>query len=299
MTDISCTEEENCKFKCKTNSHLKIHLWQVHDKGDGKTFECEEENCKYKCKSNNHLKRHLWLVHDIGDGKRFPCKEENCEFKCKSNSDLKRHLSNIHDIGDEQCDICIKNVFKLTKYFDSKTKTNQNICRKCYNKVTGKNTRIEKDWSDYTDKHLGIEYLLGSDKSLKYLGGCQLYRPDKLYVGLHMVEVDECDEHQHISLNDYSCDEKRLSDIYEENGICGKTMVVIRWNPDTYKVSDGNKRKTRKERLEMFVKLKKHLRKNTPDEKIHIYYMFYDIDNPLISKNIPNTMIYEESDFLS
>jgi len=31
-------------------------------------------------------------------------------------------------------------------------------------------------------------------------------------------------------------------------------------------------------------------------DKIHIYYMFYDIDNPRISKRIPHTMIYNETD---
>ena len=154
-------------------------------------------------------------------------------------------------------------------------------------------------WSDYLDKHIGTEYLLGNDTNLKAMGGCQLYRPDKLYNGLNLVELDECDEHQHSYGNgSYACDEKRILDIYEEDGILGKNMVVIRWNPDYYIVPEGYTKKNRKERLELHVKLKQYLRKNIPYSKIHVFYMFYDEDNPNICQNIEKTMIYDESDFI-
>jgi len=119
-----------------------------------------------------------------------------------------------------------------------------------------------------------------------------------LYVGVDKVEIDECDEHQHKRKNgNYSCDEKRISDIYDEDGINGKDLVVIRWNPDNYKVPSGYTKKNRQERLELMVKLKKKLReKKIMEDKIHIYYMFYDIDNPRLSKSIPYTMIYNETD---
>lgn len=281
-------------------------------------MKCKSDNCELQRNTNIYdnvhtdycaecSKKHNFVWYKkYYKSRLYTCLYEENNIIC--NADLigkqgyEYHLSYVHDIGDEQCDICIQNVFKLNKYHDKKIKTDQNICHKCYNKVTGKNTRIEKEWSEHTDKHLGTEYLSSSDKSLKSIGGCQLYRPDKLYIGINMVEVDECDEHQHnhkyFGNNSYTCDEKRISDIYEEDGICGKIMPVIRWNPDTYKEPNGNKKKTKKERLELFVKLKKHLRKNPPKDKIHIYYMFYDEDNPLIAKNIPFTMIYEESDFI-
>lgn len=287
-------DEQNCGKKFKQHAHLKNHMANVHNIGV-KWFYCDVEGCGQKFKENGALKSHKWNIHDTG-GTWFYCTEEICNQKFKTNSDLKRHLSNVHDIGDKECQICIKNVFTVTKYKKSKTSKELNVCRSCYNKLTGKNTRKEKQWSDYIDKHLGTEYLLGSDKSLKNLGGCQRYRPDKLYVGQKYVEVGECDEHEHSGRNDYSCDEKRISDIYEEEGIFGKTMAVIRWNPDNYKVPDGYKKQNRQERLKMMVELQKHLRKHPPKDKIHIYYMFYSQDNELLSKNIPHTLIYDMND---
>ena len=51
---------------------------------------------------------------------------------------------------------------------------------------------------------------------MRTLGGCSLKRPDKLYASSDLVEVDECDEHQHKRENgDYTCDEKRLTELYE------------------------------------------------------------------------------------
>ena len=47
----------------------------------------------------------------------------------------------------------------------------------------------------------------------------------------------------------------------------------------------------------MIVKLKKHLRKYSPKDKIHIYYMFYDEDSDRLSKKIKHILIYSEKDF--
>ena len=144
------------------------------------------------------------------------------------------------------------------------------------------------------DKHLGINGLLSSDKNLRQLGGCQLYRPDKLYTDLNYVEVGECDEFEHKHSNgNYHCDERRISEIYEEDGIIGKNMAVLRWNPDNYTPKEGLKKLSRKERLKVYVELSKKLREKTSHtDKIHIYYLFYSEDNPRLSKNIPYTMIH-------
>ena len=284
---------EGCEEKCKQAGNLKTHKAYVHDIGV-KWHHCDVEECDYKCKQASNLKTHKADVHDIGV-KWHHCDVEECDYKCKQASYLKRHKAYIHDIGARKCEFCCYNRNSHIPYKDH-TGAHM-ICRNCYKKATGKESRIEHIWSDYIDKELGKEFLSSNHKSLKSNGGCSSYRPDKLYIGVDRVELDECDEHQHKRNNgDYSCDERRISDIYGEDGIEGKDLVVIRWNPDTYKVPSGYTKKNRQERLYLFVELKKKLRTKKKTDKIHIYYMFYDIDNPRISKRIPHTMIYNETD---
>lgn len=316
---------EKCDSKFKTNEDLKRHKRHKHDI-DVIWYDCDIQNCTFKCKSNSELKHHKTYKHKIGVIWR-PCTIDNCDYKGKSNVDLKQHLANkhninvkwyycnidecntqyksksnlaqhqekIHDIGKHKCDICLLNRNSNISFTINNKK--QKICRYCFNKLTNKDSKIEKIWSDFVDKHIGKEYLLGSDKSLRNYGGCQLYRPDKLYIGLNIVELDECDENQHKWNNgSYKCEEKRISDIYNEEGIIGKNLIVIRWNPHKYNPPNKEKQKSRNERLELFIQLKKYLRNNPPKEKIHIYYMFYDKDNPHISKNIQHTFIYNSND---
>jgi hypothetical protein len=147
--------------------------------------------------------------------------------------------------------------------------------------------------SDCLDQEIGTNYLLGSDKSFRSMGGCSLLRPDKLYGSGGLVFQYECDEHEHKWENGtYACDEKRISDIYDE--FPGKTHVVIRWNPDSYRTKE--KKPKRKERLRLLIKLHRKLVAMKHTDPIHIYYMFYSKDNPRIAKKIPYTFIYNDSD---
>ncbi len=298
--------------------HLNRHIEEKHNL-NFKGYKCLQCDKIYTDRST--LSRHINIKHNP-DYKCYKCRlcskvyttkgglvihnsiKHNSNFighKCKicdnifiQKGGLKNHMEHVHDIGMYKCDFCLGNRNSHISYKDNQSK--HKICRKCYNKVTGKTSRVEYKWSDYLDKHVGTEYLTSSDKSLISQGGCQLYRPDKLYIGINLVEIDECDEHQHKWNGPYKCDEARISKIYEEEGICGKTLVVIRWNPDHYKVPNGNKKILREERLQLHVKLKKYLRTNPPKDKITIYYMFYDIDSDRISKNYPFKMIYDEND---
>ena len=203
---------------------------------------------------------------------------------------MKQHLRAYHDVGNNECDFCGDHHHSKIEYKDKAG--NHHVCKTCYFKTTGKHSRAEHVWSKYLDKY-DVGHVSGADDSLKRLGGCQKYRPDRISIGINLVEIDECDEKQHRSNSgNYTCDEKRISDIYDEQGICGKTMIVTRFNPDNYKPADGQAKKTMTQRLRQLVLLKKRLRKNPPTDKIHIYYMFYDMDNPRVSQNIPHTFIF-------
>lgn len=294
--DVTWHYCDHCDEKFKNAWNLKTHKASLHDI-DVTWHYCDQPNCDFKAKSKSSVKTHKSYIHDI-DVKWHHCDQANCNSKFKFNSDLTSHKEQYHDIGKHLCEYCYSNRNSTNEYIDQR-KTKSNICNGCYAKITGKNTRKEKVWSDYIDGELGTLGLLASDRSLKSQGGCQLYRPDKLYTDVDYVEVGECDEHQHAHSNySYECDERRISEIYEEDGICGKYMSVLRYNPDTYKPKDGYTKLGNKKRLELYVALAKKLRNMSHKDPIHIYYICYSEDNRLISKNIPHTMIYSMDDIL-
>ena len=197
----------------------------------------------------------------------------------------------MHNIGDKQCDFCVKNVCKLTTYTD--TQGDHEICRKCFNKVTGRDSRVEIRMSDYLDKHFGTEYLIGSDQRI-YGDACQKYRPDKLYASPNLVLHIECDEHQHSGHYNYSYKKKRISDIYDE--FPGKQYVIIRWNPHKYNDPELRKRPNIEERLKLLLQLMNRSVEIPYPHQIYIFYMFYDTDNDAIAQNIQFRHIYTEED---
>jgi len=273
-----------CEDKFKQKGNLIQHL-RTHGIGV-KWHPCPDCNEKFNKKSN--LDRHLAEIHKIGV-KWYSCDYPECTYKAKRNSEVNRHKKDYHDIGDKECDFCGEDHYSHIKYEDHVGQ--HYVCKACYFKATGKHSRSEHVWSKYLDKY-DIVPISGSDDSLKSLGGCQTYRPDRISIGLELVELDECDENQHKhNSGNYTCDEKRISDIYDETGICGKTLIVTRFNPDNYKPPEGEKKKAMNERLRNLVLLKRRLRKNPPRDKIHIFYLYYDYHNPRIAKNIPHTLI--------
>ena len=292
-------DQEGCNKNFKQAGGLKRHLANIHNIGVV-WHQCDQEGCTDEFKETGDLKKHLAYVHDIGVKWRH-CEQEGCDKKFKEGGSLKQHLAFVHDIGKHTCEFCNYNRNSCNKYKDHTGE--HSICNKCYKKVTGKGSRKEKLWSDYLDKKLGTEGLLSSDGSLKSSGGCQKYRPDKLYTDTEYVEIGELDENEHgRTSGSYSCDEKRISDIYDEDGIRGKVLAVLRLNPDTYSVQKGCKRVPIKERYEIYVALAKKLRNREnrcKSDKIHIYYLFYSKDNTKLSQNIPHTLIYSMKDIES
>ena len=285
-----------CDHRAKQKSDIKKHLAFKH--GIGVVWHaCPVPGCDYRAKQKGDIKQHRADRHDIGVV-WHACPEPDCDYRAKQKSNLKQHLAFKHDIGKHKCDYCHGNRNSSIPHRDPALKTTVKICRKCFNKTTGKNSRVELKWSEHLDAALGTDFLLGSDRSLRGLGGCSRKRPDKLYASPDRVIVGECDEHQHNRSNgSYTCEEQRLSELYDEPSIAGKPMAVIRWNPDAYAPPTGTRRKNRKERLALFVALHERLSARPPAgaawPPIAVYYMFYDEDNPKICRNLPTTLIYD------
>ena len=181
----------------------------------------------------------------------------------------------IHNVGENHCPFCAKNVGMLSKFVD-KVGTHL-ICRPCYRKATGKNTRIELVMSKYLDENYGTEFLISSDQRI-WGNLCQKYRPDKLYASPGIVKHVECDEQQHNSHFDYTCEEERILNMYGE--FPGQDYLVIRWNPHWYLGINYSI----EERLQLLLSVL--TAQIVIENKILIIYMFYDENNPVITQKI-------------
>jgi hypothetical protein len=277
---FKCTE---CSHTSKIKGNIKSHMWKIHDIGTGELFKCSV--CEYTCKAKGDIKEHEWTVHNKGNGKYFKCIVKGCKQIFKKNSRLTVHMSHVHDIGKYQCQYCIKNVFKLNNYKDPITNTTSKICRKCYNKATGFTTSKEKQMVEHLKKNEQIEpYIVLEDRILKHNKCNTKRRPDLLISepnNLHFIV--ECSENQHKHYNP-SCESGRIDELADEftNG----RIIVIHWNPDTYKVEKGTKLKTRQKRLKQLENLILELSNKKwtiNDDYIQVHYMYYDPDNPTIT----------------
>jgi len=267
---------------------LKQHLWQIHDIGNGRWWNCNQDGCDYKCKTSSHLKQHLWQVHSIGKGKIWKCEEIGCKYQCKAKSDFRKHLQYVHDVGDQICDYCKGNCFNRTVYND-KNVGKVKICRRCYNKITGFNCRAEEEMIKLIERSEFSPYIILKDKIVSHDVCKTRRRPDMLLSSGDLHIIYECDEKQH---SQYSpeCEWGRLDEIIDE--FKDGKIVFVRWNPDYYRPPEDKKRKNRTERTEALLDLTRNILSDPPSEHISIYYMFYNEDNPVIAKRWKTHLIY-------
>jgi hypothetical protein len=287
-TMIKCVIE-GCKYQTIDKSKMNRHLMYKHDIGVV-LIHCEIDGCSYVCKSQEDMNRHLIRKHDIG-GVLICCKIDRCSYTCKIKTEMDRHQQRIHDIGKFSCSFCAKACNSQNEYDD--TQGSHTICRACYNKATGRNSRKEKYVCDYLNTlDFMAPFLLGMDKSFKSIGGCSKFRVDILYAsGKHVLAV-EVDEHSHMGNGNYTCEEKRISDMYDE--FVGCQFTVIRFNPDAAKYPNGTRVKLSLE--ERTVRLGDLLKEiignlgNGDEPKIFVHYLFYNVDHPKLVQSIPKEM---------
>jgi len=219
-----------------------------------------------------------------------PHKCELCSFKCARSNGLTRHKGRKHDIGNEECTFCWDNCYRPRSWIDAATKEEVKCCRTCYKKKTGKDIRVEQEWSDFLDEHFDKEFRLCSDNQVN---SCNRSRPDGLWASNDLVLHWELDEHQH-SGKSYSCEEKRISELYDQ--FCGMQYIVVRVNPDAYTHPDGKAKPEWEMRKVLMIKVMKACLTKKWDTKIHVVYMFYSENNPNITRNFSKTMLYDAED---
>jgi hypothetical protein len=158
-------------------------------------------------------------------------------------------------------------VKRLCKYCDIKENTDY-VCKDC------KKIQNKKEWAivRYLRKVINTKFEYNSSKMLQ---GCSKKRPD-IYFELpnskHCIIV-EIDENQHNSYED-SCECARINEIV--NGIGGRSVIIIRYNPDVVKNNNKTLKISNSDKLDLLVKtIKDELTKEYDTflvKNIQLYY---------------------------
>jgi len=313
---------EFCEFSTHDIGNLQKHINAVHTRTI--TYVCDQGTCNATFFRSDTLKNHKARIHNIAsvvwkcskcdyaslDRSTFrrheeihnernsnmqTCPIKYCSYSSPYNFNMKQHLCVIHDIGPYQCELCTGKCAKLTQWKDPSTQKEYGVCRKCYHKVTGHKTKVEKQIVDWLHEHFKHPMVV-QDK--RVMGdACLKYRPDIMYScgETKLVIFIEIDEHQHKYGNgSYECDEKRMSDLYDETP--GSLVVFIRFNPHTYKLPQGLAMLFAEDRRKLLLSTINHIIENqkvlADTSMLHAIYICYDVDNPFIAKKIPTKVVY-------
>ena len=171
---------------------------------------------------------------------------------------------------------------RLCKYCDIKEEASF-VCKDCKKIQNKKEWAVVRYLRNVIDTH--FEY-----NSSKMLNGCSKKRPDIYFeLDFHCVIV-EIDENQHNSYED-TCECARLNEIV--NGIGGKSVIIIRYNPDIVKNNNKTLKINQVDRINLLVKtIKEELVKKYDTfivKIIQIYYNDnYEVYKPIKEENITN-----------
>ena len=283
-------DQPDCDFKAKHKGIVKQHKVNKHNIGVT-WHHCD--HCDYKSKQKSHLKQHKADKHDI-DVTWHRC--NLCPYKSKHSSHLNRHLKYVENIGNKTCQLCYKENLGVVKPYGM-NEMYIDMCDDCAIDTKQKK-RIEHRYTHYLKKH--YDFPCRNDVIVRG-DACTRYRPDIIYEGPKRILHVEIDEHEHQNKSgNYSCDEKRISDLYDEfQTPVPDHYIVIRLNPDSYqtekKYYQVDRDKVFKKRAKILLKLMKKIQDNPPESKICIYYLYYSYDSNRIAKNIPCVMLNDEN----
>lgn len=163
--------------------------------------------------------------------------------------------------GIEGCDVFVKP--STTQWCANHDTERKRITRVRENKVA--NFLRESDLPPWTSWNKQIQ---GAEKDV-----CGKYRPDFVWEMPGHVVVLEVDEQQH-AYPGYSCENKRMLDIWNSYG--GMPVVMIRMNPDAFKLEGTTRKVSWEKRLQLLKDtLKKHLA--SPGQHLFaVHRLFYD-----------------------
>jgi hypothetical protein len=157
-------------------------------------------------------------------------------------------------------------VKRLCKYCDIKEES-KHICNDC------KKIQNKTEWAivRYLRKVIDTKFEYNSSKMLQ---GCSKKRPDIYFELLTHCIIVEIDENQHNSYED-SCECSRINEIV--NGIGGRPVIIIRYNPDIIKNNGKIVNIIQSDKIDLLVKvIKKELTKNYDEFIVKIIQVFYN-----------------------
>jgi len=172
---------------------------------------------------------------------------------------------------------------RLCKYCDIKDESTF-VCKDC------KKIQNKKEWAivRHLRKVIDTQFEYNSSKMLQ---GCSKKRPDIYFeLATHCVIV-EIDEKQHNTYQD-SCECSRINEIV--NGIGGKPVIIIRYNPDIIRNAGKQVNISQCYRIELLVKtIKDELVKTYDIFMVKIIQVFYD-DNYELYQSIKEEIITDK-----
>lgn len=105
---------------------------------------------------------------------------------------------------------------------------------------------------------------------------CNLKRPDYVIIHNHIAIIVEVDENQHFSYP-RECEQERMVGI--QNALGMEHVVFLRYNPDNYVTSTGDRQLGKPENITREIKLVeiiKTLMNSEPNNGLYVCYLYYD-----------------------
>jgi hypothetical protein len=159
-------------------------------------------------------------------------------------------------------------VKRICKYCDIKEES-KFICKNC------KKIQNKKEWAivRHLRKEISIQFEYNSSKMLQ---GCSKKRPDVYFELTKHCVIVEIDENQHNTYGE-SCECARINEIV--NGIGGKSVIIIRYNPDVVKNKDKVLTIKQSDKIDLLVKtIKDELVKDYDTFIVKTIQLFYNDD---------------------
>jgi hypothetical protein len=273
MIDIKSKRciQDGCMTRPNYNLPTEIKAIYCNEHKKENMINIKSKRCQYnKCKDNALYgllnKRPQYCIQHKHDNMinlilENKCNILDCENEFNYIIDNIKYCSN--HCPDPKYESSLK---RLCRYCDIREET-KHVCNDC------KKVQNKKEWSivRYLRKVINTPFEWNSSKMLQ---GCSKKRPDIYFeLNKHCIIV-EVDEHQHNTYED-SCECARINEIV--NGIGGKSIIIIRYNPDIIKNNGKQINVKQSERIDCLVKIiKEELIKEYDKFIVKIIQLYYN-----------------------